>query len=298
MRSEADRSFIQTGRLYSPDSLTQGMLSSGQIRQCLEAGLLLKGWDQQYLCSATYNMRLGMFSCWYVGGLRVTWPLGKEDDKNRDIHRILTFRPNSLTFITTLEEFLMPCDMIARFNLLGRWVRKGLLLGTAPIVDPEFTGRLLIPIHNFSTNAVQIEFGEALIAVEFTKTLPVTEQYVPNADPQGSIQKYLELTGVVESSVSSALSRNQKLFDEIRSRTKIFSIAGGITLFLLICSTMTLMLNIFNLAENARKSAAQAQMVIDTYAAKNEQEFREYRKELMELEFSLNKLKEELATRK
>lgn len=286
---------MSDNRLYSPASLPSGMLSSGQILECLNAGLLLTGWEKGCLCSATYNMRLGAFSCWYVDGLRVNWPLGQEDDLNRDIHRILTFRPNSLTFITTIEKFRIPCDMIARFNLLGYWVRKGLLLGTAPIVDPEFTGRLIIPIHNFSTNPVQIEYGDELVAVEFTKTLPVTTAYVANPENQGEIGAYLKLAGVVESSVSSALSKNQKLFDEIRSRTKIFSIAGAITLFLLICSTLTLMLNIFNLAENARKSAAQAQTVVDSYSAKNEQEFRDFRQKLMELEFSLNKLKEEKA---
>lgn len=285
-------------RLYSPPGLPHGMLSSPQLRECLKAGLLLTGWQEPYLKSATYNMRLGAFSCWYEDGLRYNWPLGEEDDLNRNVHRILTFRPNSLTFITSLEAFRLPCDIIARFNLLTYWVRKGLLLGTAPIVDPEFCGRLMIPIHNFSTNPVQIEYGDEVIAAEFTKTLPVTDGFVPNLNSEGNIKEYLELTGVVESSVYSALSKNQKLFDEIGSRTKTFSIAGAITLFLLLCTILTLVVNIFNLAENARKSASQAQSIIEEFSAKNETEFKRYRQELMELEFTVNKLKEELSSKK
>lgn len=273
------------------------MLSSPQILQCLEAGLLMRGWDKSCLQSATYDMRLGAFSCWYHNGLRTVWPLGQEDDRNRDIHKILVLKPNSVTFVTTLEEFRLPCDIIARFNLKTKWVRKGLLMGTAPIVEPQFCGRLLIPVHNFSSNPVQIAYGSSMIAVEFTKTLPVTDDYVINQEPHGDIGEYLERTGIVESSVSSAFARNAALYNNIQSKTKIFSIAGAITLFLLICSVLTLLINIFNLAENARKASAQANVEIEAFARKNREELRKYDDELRELKFTIGKLKEELATK-
>lgn len=278
--------------IYSPQNIAPGMLASPQILQCLDAGLLLEGWEKDCILPATYEMRLGAFACWYENGLRMVWPLGAVDDLNRDIHKILTFRPNSLTFITTMEQFALPCDIIARFNLRTRWVRKGLLLGTAPIVDPQFKGRLLLPIHNFSSNPVQIAYADRLVAVEFTKTLPVDKNYVPNPDPIGNIDKYLELTGVVESSVSTALNKHEALFNSIQSKTKIFSIAGAITLFLLICSTMTLMLNIFNLAENTRKSAAQAQTIVDGFSDKNKAEFDKMRDEIRELRFTVQKMQQ------
>lgn len=281
--------------LRSPSDIPSGMFSSPQILKCLKAGLLLEGWEPRFLQSATYSMRLGMFSCWYVDGLRTNWPLGEHDDRNRDIHRILVFKPNSLTYVTTLESFLLPCDVIARFNLRTRWVRKGLLLGTAPIVEPQFKGRLLIPIHNFSSDPVQIEFGDPLVEVEFTKTLPVDSEYVPNPDPVGEIGKYLDLTGVVESSVYSALARNEELYKNIASKTKMFSIAGAITLFLLICSVVTLLLNIFNLAENTRKTAAQAQSVVEAVADRSRADFIKLEDRIRELEFELGKLRQESA---
>lgn len=282
-------------KIFSPASIPAGMFSSPQILECLKSGLLLEAWEEGCLMPATYEMRLGAFSCWYANGLRAVWHLGPQEDANRGIHASLSFKPNSLTFITTLEAFKMPCDVVARFNLLSKWVRKGLLLGTAPIVEPEFCGRLLIPIHNFSSNPVQIDFSERLIAVEFTKTLPLNDSYISNPAPEGNIKSYVDSIGVVESSVSSALSKNQSLFNDIQSKTKIFSIAGAITLFLLICSVMTLVINIFNVAENARKSAAQADSVIKSYSGRNEEEFARFREEIRELEFTVRKLREEIA---
>ena len=284
-------------KIMSPADIMPGMFSSPQISQCLRIGQLLDEWDEKCLMSATYEMRLGAFSCWYTAGIRTDWLLGKQEDVNRGIHSSLSFKPNSLTFVTTLESFNMPMDVIARFNLLTKWVRKGLLLGTAPIVEPEFKGRLLIPIHNFSSNPVQVDFGERLIAVEFTKTLPLDDSYIHNSAPMGNVKNFLEKTGVVESSVSSALAKNQSLFNDIQNKTRTFSIAGAITLFLLICSALTLVINIFNVAENARKSASQADLVVKNYSQQNESEFKKFREEIRELEFTVQKLREELAAR-
>lgn len=283
---------MQDSLLFSPPSLPHGMLSSPQILQCLQAGLLVTDWDRKNLYSATYDMRMGNFACWYEGGLRINHSLGPVIDLNRGINTSLEFKPNSLTFVTTIEGFHLPCDIIARFNLRANWVRKGLLLGTAPIVEPQFTGRLLIPIHNFSSNPVQINFGEAFIAVEFTKTLPPDKEYVENANPEGNTDYYLERTGIVESSVYAAISRNEKLYADIQNKTKIFSIAGAITLFLLICSIMTLMLNIFNLADNIRKAALQAEKTITDFSGKNAVEFRKFGDELRELKFQIDKMRE------
>jgi deoxycytidine triphosphate deaminase len=76
---------------------------------------------------------------------------------------------NSIAFVT-LRPFLQIPDYIAlRFNLRITNVYRGLLLGTGPLVDPGFQGRLSIPLHNLTTNDYTFTGGEALITVEFTK---------------------------------------------------------------------------------------------------------------------------------
>ena len=121
-----------------------GMLSSPQIAVYFNNGFLVKSPDMDRLKGATYDMRLGGPAYRFVDGAKKIIYLGKED--NAVTQNRLLLPPNSLTFVTTQEEFYLTRDVIARFNLKSKWVHKGLLLGTGPIVDPEFDGFLYIPI--------------------------------------------------------------------------------------------------------------------------------------------------------
>ncbi|GHV83826.1 hypothetical protein AGMMS50212_11660 [Spirochaetia bacterium] len=95
----------------------------------------------------------------------------KDIGKLKRISR-LTLMPNSITYITLEPMFRMPHYIVARFNLKVNFVYKGLLLGTGPIVDPGFIGRLSIPLHNLTNNEYELFAGDALIAMEFTKISP------------------------------------------------------------------------------------------------------------------------------
>lgn len=78
--------------------------------------------------------------------------------------------PNSITFVELESEFALPDYIAVRFNLRIQHVHRGILLGTGPLVDPGFKGRLLIPLHNLTSEAYRIDAGDGLIWVEFTKT--------------------------------------------------------------------------------------------------------------------------------
>ena len=56
-------------------------------------------------------------------------------------------------------------------------IYKGLLLGTGPLVDPGFVGRLSIPLHNLTANNYKFKFGQGMIQLEFTK-LSMAEEFV------------------------------------------------------------------------------------------------------------------------
>ena len=56
-----------------------------------------------------------------------------------------------------------------RFNLHIRHVHRGLLLGTGPLVDPGYWGKLCIPLHNLTDKDYPIPKDEGLIWMEFTK---------------------------------------------------------------------------------------------------------------------------------
>ena len=76
---------------------------------------------------------------------------------------------NSITYLWIEEKFLLPEYIAARFNLHIRYVHKGILLGTGPLVDPGFFGRILIPLHNLTNNDYTLKGGDGIIWVEFTK---------------------------------------------------------------------------------------------------------------------------------
>jgi deoxycytidine triphosphate deaminase len=108
-----------------------------------------------------------------------------DDDGNRiemDIHRDGSYElpPNSISFIQ-IEPKIRLRDYIAiRFNLRITHVHRGLLLGTGPLIDPGFSGDILIPLHNLTSESYRIRGNEGLIWIEFTKTAP---EIVRQANP-------------------------------------------------------------------------------------------------------------------
>lgn len=82
----------------------------------------------------------------------------------------LLIKANSIVFVECDLEFRLPRNIAVRFNLQIVHVHRGLLLGTGPLVDPGFWGKLCIPLHNLTNREYEIPLDEGLIWVEFTKT--------------------------------------------------------------------------------------------------------------------------------
>ena len=97
-----------------------------------------------------------------------------EYDEKSELVRLptdpLTVKANSIVFVATDVDFRLPEFMAVRFNLQIRHVHRGLLLGTGPIVDPGYWGKLCIPLHNLTDEDYRIPQDEGLIWIEFTKT--------------------------------------------------------------------------------------------------------------------------------
>jgi deoxycytidine triphosphate deaminase len=86
-----------------------------------------------------------------------------------DVRSELILEQNSLCYVSLQPTFRMPAYIAGRFNLLIRDVYRGLLVGTGPLVDPGFMGRLSIPLHNFTSNEYPLMAGEGFVYFEFTK---------------------------------------------------------------------------------------------------------------------------------
>lgn len=108
----------------------------------------------------------------------VAYPDSDEDSKPRKVKRILEegdeliLRRNSIVYVTLEPTLRLPDYIAARFNLTIRDIYRGILVGTGPLVDPGFTGRLSLPLHNLTYNDYTIVGGEPLVWMEFTKISP------------------------------------------------------------------------------------------------------------------------------
>jgi hypothetical protein len=115
------------------------------------------------------NLKGATYTCSFSGTYLRYNSKGEADTKTLGDTDELTIEPNSITYLEISEKFRIPSYLILRFNLKVQNVYKGLLLGTGPIVDPGFIGKLYIPLHNLTLNKYVIKKGAELISVEFTK---------------------------------------------------------------------------------------------------------------------------------
>ncbi|MEE7504038.1 hypothetical protein [Methylobacterium mesophilicum] len=140
-----------------------GLLSSAEIEDYIRVTAMLDEFDGDCLKSASYEvMAAGAFIYWEGERRR------KKELTAKDWY--VTLPANSITFIQVRNYFRLPTYIAMRFNLRIAHVHRGLLLGTGPLVDPGFHGRLLIPLHNLTSSEYRIDLKKALIWVEFTKT--------------------------------------------------------------------------------------------------------------------------------
>jgi deoxycytidine triphosphate deaminase len=138
------------------------LLNSADIEDYVAATGMIYPFDPSKLISASYEVPFD--------GEVYQWD-GKVE---RDMIKIadtggFTLKQNSIAYVWLNTTFRLPDYIALRFNLVIKHVHKGILLGTGPLVDPGYEGKLLIPLHNLTSNEYRFSEGEGLIWVEFTK---------------------------------------------------------------------------------------------------------------------------------
>jgi deoxycytidine triphosphate deaminase len=100
---------------------------------------------------------------------------------------------NSIVYVTLKPTFRIPDYIAARFNLKIRDVYRGFLVGTGPLVDPGFVGKLSVPLHNLTSNDYPIKGGDPLVWMEFTKLSRLEEWVRDNGEdrPSRDVGRYV-----------------------------------------------------------------------------------------------------------
>lgn len=97
----------------------------------------------------------------------------------------LTVPKNGIVFVETDIDFRLPDFLALRFNLQIKHVHRGLLLGTGPLIDPGYWGKLCIPLHNLTDEDYFIPKDDGIIWIEFTKTTAPVDQRDPGKSALG-----------------------------------------------------------------------------------------------------------------
>lgn len=184
---------------------------------------------------------LGMYVYWeriLDGGSEVTYTKRVGELAEGDE---LALRPNTITFVQLEPFFRLPRYIAARFNLAIQHIYQGILVGTGPLVDPGFEGRLSMPLHNLTSNEYTLIAGQPLVWMEFTKLGASTDDpgwrnaqpheepkrrgfYVefPPRKKQLGLEDYLRKAhpGPIVSSIPAALGRAQEAAETARDEAK------------------------------------------------------------------------------
>src|SRR5260370_27852024 len=128
-----------------PD-IPPALLNSADVADYVCATGMLWPFDLDNRKSASYEIPLhGKCLHWDdAGNKQVEQIIGPDDE--------FCLKANSIAFVTVEPMFRLPDYMALRFNLKISHIYKGILLGTGPLVDPGFQGKLSIPLHNLTTN--------------------------------------------------------------------------------------------------------------------------------------------------
>jgi deoxycytidine triphosphate deaminase len=97
---------------------------------------------------------------------------------------------NEITFVESEVTFRLPRYIAARFNLQIKHVHRGLLLGTGPLVDPGFRGKLLVPLHNLTSEDYYLHKDDGFIWLEFTRTTYDEDR----PEPYGNYPEYKKIS--------------------------------------------------------------------------------------------------------
>ena len=144
-------------------SIAPALLSSAEISDYIRVTGMLEPFDENCLKSASYEAFVGgEFTLWDEHGKKTSVILKKGDP--------CKLPPNSISFVQVEPVFRLPNYIALRFNLRITLVHRGLLLGTGPLVDPGFHGKLWVPLHNLTNEDYDLDTTKALIWIEFTKT--------------------------------------------------------------------------------------------------------------------------------
>jgi deoxycytidine triphosphate deaminase len=216
------------------------LLNSADISDYVAATGMICPFHEDKQKPASYEIRLlGKYVFWDDKGKKQVGEIRQGEE--------FILRENSIAFVTLEPEFRLPEYIALRFNLKITHIYRGILLGTGPLVDPGFVGKLSVPLHNLTTNDYTFTGGDPLIWMEFTKlsrrrewqerpsSLPTIErqgkfyEFPEEKKSFGDVESYLRKADPhrpIRSSIPDALEGARHAAEQAERKVNYFTIAG------------------------------------------------------------------------
>jgi deoxycytidine triphosphate deaminase len=224
--------------------IESALLNSADISDYVAATGMIYPFYEDKQKPASYEVKLlGKYVYWDDKGKKHVGEIKQDKD--------FILKENSIAFITLEPEFQLPEYIALRFNLKITHIYRGILLGTGPLVDPGFIGKLSVPLHNLTTNSYTFKGGDPIIWMEFTKlsrrpewqekpksTPPVVRQGKFYEFPEekksfGDVESYLRKADPhrpIRSSIPAALEGARRAAEKARRKVNVFTITGLISI--------------------------------------------------------------------
>lgn len=228
---------------------------------------------------------------------------GRPVENEIEVRRELVLKPNSLTYVTLEPTFRIPPYLAGRFNLLIRDVYRGLLVGTGPLVDPGFVGRLSIPLHNFTSNEYILRAGEGFVYFEFTKLswsnpepMPAVPGWVPapvtvqppfpsSKGKRKSLDDYIDQAtgnGPAQNAIHNQIKRVSDTANEVTRRIRFFSFSGAVALAALVITTLAALMTGYQVYLGAQQFTLASQTNVSSAAERLGEQVRRLEQNLEE----------------
>ncbi|MDR0472410.1 MAG: hypothetical protein LBH43_01895 [Treponema sp.] len=207
LKKTAEEKYADFSKVDPFPDVSDALLNSTDITKYVLTTGMIDPFCAKNLSGATYTCEFsGEYIFWDANKIKHKQTLSKDAE--------LPIKPNSIIFLGIKPMFNIPEYMVLRFNLRVKNAYKGLLLGTGPIIDPGYTGKLFIPLHNLTSNEYCIKNDATLIDIEFTKL---------SYNDKWDLKNYSKLESIVNPLDFSNVSYIPKLFPEKRDTMEKYS---------------------------------------------------------------------------
>jgi deoxycytidine triphosphate deaminase len=160
---------------------------------------LVTDFNDENLRGSSYDLTVG--DEYYIGKQSSANALHTERLKTAQTFSI---PPHAVCFILATESINLPSDITAKVSLRMTHIYAGLVLAAQPPLDPNYEGKVILLLHNLSSEAVHVKNGERIATIEFMRVENPVANTSATSSPQQRKVKDLEsqLTKPIISSLS------------------------------------------------------------------------------------------------